>query len=54
MLEKDDFGDGVEDRVTVSGRQVAEKAMSMSGAQAGGKRVSAEMEGCLELVVFLR
>lgn len=43
LLEKDDFGDGVEEGVMVSRRQVSERAISMSGnTQVGGMRVSAQ------------
>lgn len=44
MLEKDGFGGGVEDGVTVRGRQVAERATGMPSVQAGVMRVSA-LEG---------
>lgn len=42
VLEKEDFGDGVEEGVMVSGRYVAERAKSMSSPQAAGMRVSAQ------------
>lgn len=42
VLEKDDFGNCVEEGMTESGRQEAERAMSMSSAQAGGRRFSAQ------------
>lgn len=54
VLEKDDFGNCVEDGMAVSGRQEAERAMSMSGAQAGGRRFSGGKTGMEGRLVFLK